>query len=327
MYLSLQEAPPMRRLFRSALVVLAVAAAAVTVATVPAAATATPTSTRLFPTTISLPNGFRPEGLAIRGLFAFSGSLVDGRIARLNLVNGEVTVLGHAPGAPSTGMKADDHGRLFVAGGPSGQARVVNAATGAVLATFQVATPNASFINDVVLTPDAAYFTDSINPTLYKLPLGRNGALPAADQVVDIPLGGDFVTGPGFNANGISRTPDGRALVIVQTNTGLLFRVDPATGVARTVDLGGQTVVNGDGIFLSGRTLFVVQNQNNLVASVRLDADGRHGTVVSRVTDARFDVPTAVAPFGNRLYLVNARFDQTPTPDTTFTVVAIHRPE
>jgi hypothetical protein len=85
-------------------------------------------------------------------------------------------------------------------------------------------------------------------------------------------------------------------------------------------------VVNGDGIFLSGRTLFVVQNQNNQVASVRLDNDARHGTVLSRVTDPRFDVPTAVAPFGNRLYLVNARFDVAPTPDTTYTVVAIARP-
>ena len=85
-------------------------------------------------------------------------------------------------------------------------------------------------------------------------------------------------------------------------------------------------MVNEDGIFLSGRTLFVVQNQNNQVASVRLDSDAQHGIVVSRVTDPRFDVPTAVAPFGNRLYVVNARFDVAPTPDTTYSVVAIPRP-
>jgi sugar lactone lactonase YvrE len=203
---------------------------------------------------------------------------------------------------------------------------VVSAADGQVLATYHLTPATGGFVNDVVITPQAAYFTDSINPTLYKLPLGRGAALPAANQVVDIPLTGDFTTVPGFNANGISRTPDGRALIIVQTATGKLFRVDPATGVARTIDLGGDTVINGDGIFHSRHTLFVVQNQNNLVASVRLDNDAEHGQVVSRVTDARFDVPTAVAPFGNRLYLVNARFDVTPTPDTTYSVVAINRP-
>jgi len=279
----------------------------------------------LFPAEISLPNGFRPEGLAIKGPFAYTGSLGDGTIARITLANGAVRLLAPGPGAPSAGMKVDDRGRIFVAGGASGEARVVDASSGAILATYHVA-GTGGFVNDVALTHDAAYFTDSVNPVLYKLPLGRGGALPAAGQVVTVPLTGDFVTQPGFNANGISRTPDGRGLLVIQSNTGLLFRVDPATGNARTVDLGGALLTNGDGILLSGLSLFVVQNQINQVATVALDRAGRHGRVVSQVTDPRFDVPTAVAEFGHRLYLVNARFDVTPTPDVTYTVVAIHRP-
>jgi sugar lactone lactonase YvrE len=60
--------------------------------------------------------------------------------------------------------------------------------------------------------------------------------------VVTIPLGGEWVQNPGFNANGIARTPDGRALIVVNSGTGALFRVDPATGVATAVDLGGESV-------------------------------------------------------------------------------------
>jgi len=40
-------------------------------------------------------------------------------------------------------------------------------------------------------------------------------------------------------------TPDGKALLIVQTATGKIFRVDPDTGVATTVDLGGYVRFEG----------------------------------------------------------------------------------
>jgi hypothetical protein len=102
--------------------------------------------------------------------------------------------------------------------------------------------------------------------------------------------------------------------------------VDPATGVTRTVDLGGELVTNGDGLLLLGRTLFVVRNQNNEVAVVSLNRAGTRGEIVDRLTDPRFDTPTTVAAFGKRLYLPNARFNVTPAPDTPYTAVAIPRP-
>jgi hypothetical protein len=96
--------------------------------------------------------------------------------------------------------------------------------------------------------------------------------------------------------------------------------------VATAIDLGGETVVNGDGLLLDGRTLYVVQNRLNQVAVIRLDRRGTAGVVQARVTDARFDVPTTVARFGDRLYLPNARFG-TPSPETaTYNAVAIPRP-
>jgi sugar lactone lactonase YvrE len=278
-----------------------------------------------FPTEIALPDGWQPEGIAINGApFAYFGSLVDGDIYRANLVTGTGSVISQGPGTPSVGLKLDHRGRLFVAGGTGGDGRVVSVATGDILASWSFAP--GGFINDVVLTKDAAWFTESTTANLYKVPLSRNGALPPPTGFVTLPLTGDFQVVPGFNANGITQTPDGRGLIIDQTATGLLFRVDPQTGNTTQIDLGGALLPNADGMLLSGRTLFVVQNANNQVAVVHLNRAGTAGTVVQTLTDPRFDVPTTVAEFGNRLYLPNARFSTPPTPTTTYTAVAIRKP-
>jgi sugar lactone lactonase YvrE len=291
---------------------------------VAAPATASRTG-EIFPTTISLPNGFRPEGVAIGVLpFAFFGSLANGDLYRVNLINGEGKIFSAGPGTPSVGLKIDLRARLFVAGGPAGNGRVVNAITGTVLASYSFATAP-TFVNDVALMPDAAWFTDSMKPVLYKVPLGPFGALPAQSAVQTVPLTGAYMHTPGFNANGIARTPDGKALLIVQSSTGTVFRVDPATGVTTTVDLGGYVVTNGDGLLTVGRTLYAVQNRDNEVAVFDLNAAGTAGSLVRIITDPRFDVPTTAAVFGPRLYLPNARFTTSPTPDTIYTANAVHR--
>lgn len=279
-----------------------------------------------FPSTLQLPDGFQPEGIATGpGPFAYFGSLADGSIHRINLVTGAGRTISDGPGTPSVGMKTDPRGRLFVAGGPAGDARVIDVRSGQTLASYQLASGQ-SFVNDVVLYDGAAWFTDSVNPVLYKLPLGPGGRLPSPDEVQRVPLSGELVYQDGFNVNGIATTPDGSALLVVQSNTGELYRVAPATGSATRVDLGGEAVPAGDGMLRHGRTLFVVQNRLNFVAQLRLAPSGLSAEVVRRINDPRFDVPTTVAAFGPRLYLPNARFDTTPNPNTEYTAVAIPRP-
>ena len=308
-------------MIRRATVLIAAAVLGSTLTAAPTLAASANPEVR-FPTSFPLPDGWQPEGVAIgAGPFGYFGSLATGSIYRVDLTTGQGQVLSAGPGTPSVGMKIDPAGRLFVAGGPAGDARVVDSRTGAVLASYRFAS-GPTFVNDVVLTGDAAWFTDSINPVLYKLPL-LDGTLPAQAQVVTLPLSGDIVYRPGFNVNGIARTPDGDALLVVQSNTGLLFRVDPATGAARTVDLGGQLLTNGDGLLTRAQTLYAVQNLLNVVAVLQLDPAGTVGRLVTRLSDPRFDVPTTVAAFGNRLYLPNARFTTPPTPTTPYSVVAI----
>jgi sugar lactone lactonase YvrE len=267
------------------------------------------------PTTVRLPDGFQPEGIAIGpGPVAYVGSLADGSIYRADLLTGRGRIVSQGPGTPSNGLKSDAAGRLFVAGGAGGDARVVDTRTGTVLASYAL---DGGFVNDVVLTEDAAWFTDSLKPVLYKVSLHHGQPSATAETV---PLTGDLVYGEGFNVNGIVRTPDGAGLIVVQSNTGGLFRVEPDTGVTHRIDV-AEPLVNGDGLLLRGRTLYVVLNRANTVAVLRLSGD--RATVVDRLTDERFDVPTTVAAFGHQLYLPNARFGTTPEPSTRYDVVAI----
>ena len=310
---------------RSRVLIAATAAAGLVLTSAGAASAASA------PTEIPLPTGFQPEGIDVGpGRVAYVGSLADGSILRADLRTGEGEVFAAPTGAPSVGLEVDDRGRLFVAGGPSGTARVVDAVTGAELARFALADPAAgTFVNDVVVTDEAAYFTDSANPVLYRVPLGRFGQLPAAEDVQTLPLTGDLAYDDDpatFEANGIETTPDRSALLVVQSGTGLLFRVDPTTGATEQVDLGGELLENGDGLTRDGRTLYAVQNRLNQVAVVRLDRDGRSGHVQERVTDERFAVPTTVARSGDRLYLPNAQFGVESPETTEYEVVSIPRP-
>ena len=276
-----------------------------------------------FPATIPLPPGWQPEGIAIgNGKTLYSGSRATGAVYKADLRTGKGTVLVEGvAGRAATGLKFN-RGRLFVSGAATGKAFIYDAKTGALIREYQLAAAP-TFINDVAVTKDAAYFTDSQQAVIFKLPLGNGGTLPAAAQRLD--LTGDFQLVAGFNLNGIVASPDGRTLIAVQSNTGKLFTIDPNTGVTRLIDLGAATVINGDGLLLHGKTLFVVQNQNNRIAVVGLAPGLGSGTINNTITSPNFDVPTTVAMFGSRLYAVNARFTTPPTPTTTYTVVQVKR--
>ena len=166
-----------------------------------------------YPDRIELPVGFLPEGITIgRAPVAYLGSRADGDIYAADLRTGQGRVISQGPGTASVGLKIDNRGLLYVAGGPSGTARVVNTRTGNYRSYTLTTLP--SFINDVVLTKRAAWFTNSLQPELYRL--SRESR-----TVTTLPLSGDWVQLPGFNANGITQTPDGRALLVVQSPTGL----------------------------------------------------------------------------------------------------------
>ncbi|MFI6939812.1 SMP-30/gluconolactonase/LRE family protein [Streptomyces sp. NPDC050418] len=278
-----------------------------------------------WPSSFRLPNGFRPEGITIgRTPHAYVGSIAHGGVYRASLATGKGAVVVPGLGAdhPTIGLKLLDSGKLLLCGGPSRELRIADPRSGrtTVLATVG---SEGTFVNDVLPLRGAAYFTDSFKPQLYRLALDRH---QNPGKVTVLPLGGDWQQGPDFTANGIERTPDGSALLMVNSfaNGGSLLRVDPRTGVAREVDLGGAKTPNGDGLLLVGRTLYVVQNRQNAVDVFELDHAGTRGRLLRRITDARFRIPTTAAAWRGRIYVPNARFDvPQPGPDTEYDVVAV----
>lgn len=277
-----------------------------------------------FPETISLPSGFQPEGIVIgRGTTIYAGSIPTGAIYAADLRTGEGAVLvPPQEGRQAIGLDFDRRTNIvYVAGGATGAAYAYDGDTGETIAVFQLTGEANTFVNDQIVAGDAVFFTDSFRPVLYRVALSRHGELSPDAEITEIPLGGEFEFVPdAFNSNGIEAARHGRDLILVNSAVGALYRVDPDTGVATTIDLGGDTMESGDGILLRGDELFVLQNSLNQIAVVDLDRKLESGRVVQVITSSRFDVPTTLDAFGNALYVVNARFGTPPTPDTPYTI-------
>jgi hypothetical protein len=268
------------------------------------------------PRSVPLPANFSPEGIAVgTGSTFYVGSLVDGDIYRGDLRSGEgARFIDAPPGRQAGGLKVDEaHHRLFVAGGLTGHAYVYDTRTGAPLADIPLTAAPATLINDVVVTKGGAYFTDSFQAFLYKVPISPDGAL-GAPETIALTGPASALIGP-FNLNGIDATPSGDLLVVGHSALGAVLTVDPDTGASQEIALTGGSLIPGtnDGILLDGRTLWVVENFANRLLEIRLAPDLASGQITSVVTNAdvggRFRVPTTVAEHGHVLAIVNGRFD------------------
>ena len=300
------------------------------------AATPIPGGGRIF----ALPaGGGFPEGVAYdetTGDF-YVGSTVDGTIYRGNVQTGTVEVfLPGQPGRVAVGLALDAGGRLFVAGGGTGTVAVYDTATRQQLLEVANALAPNTFLNDVDVSPAGdAYITDSFNPTLFRLPataippaVGTPAPVPTTDALevfVDFTTTGFDLVQSGFNANGIVSTPDGRYLLLVQTNTGALYRVDATTSETIQVDLGEGSLPGGDGMVLDGQTLYVVREGQ--ITLVTLADDYARGTVGTSFSDPSFTDPTTIARFDGCLLVVNSQFSQQQgQPQLPFTVSSVPIP-
>ena len=268
------------------------------------------------PETIDLPEGFQGEGIATGRLGTFyAGSRSDGRVARGDLQRGTSEVFVKKPLVEAaTGLKADlRHDLLWVAGAGTGMAAVYDLATGEGLVALTFTTEE-SFINDVIVTRDAAYFTNSLTPVIYRVPVSRNGDIGTPETITLSGPAAEFVDG--FNLNGIEATSDGRTLIVVNSTKGLLYAVDARSGASREIDLGDGTVPTGDGILLVGPLLLVLQNGAqtgvNQIAVVLLNLRLTGGRIIHTITSPLFETATTLARAGLTLLAVNAQFAPPP---------------
>jgi sugar lactone lactonase YvrE len=279
------------------------------------------------PSTIDLPDGFFPEGIASgHGSTFYVGSLDDGTIYRGDYRTGKGEVLTDEAGSFATvGLNVDRWGRVWAAGGTTGTGRVYDGKTGELLATYEFTGPFESFINDVIVTRKAAWFTDSGTridpdptnfqfagePRLFKVPLGRWGQLPAATSFEELPVTMPDIAFP--NLNGIETTPNNKALIVAHNVEGTLYRVDRDTGDAAEVDV-DHSFAGPDGLVRQGRNLYVVEPGANRVATVRLDRRGTSGEIKRLVTVPGGETPTTAALYRRGVYVVDARFQSMTGP-------------
>ncbi len=279
------------------------------------------------PKLIDLPNGFFPEGVESgRGTSFFVGSLLDGSIRRGDFRTGSSSVfVAGTPGSAAAGIAYEArHDRIWVAGGGplligNGDLRVYDASSGALLATYQP--PGAGLLNDVAVTRNAVYVTDSGFPRLLVIPLGTDGSLPPPSAATFLPVGGDMIQAPGINLNGI--VAENGVLLVANSTTGKLFRIDPATGVADKLDLGGADLSYPDGLELLASKLYVVRPFDNRVTVISLGARLTSGAVLGHLTDPSLDIPTTATVAAGRLWAVNLRFTTPLEPATPYWITQL----
>jgi hypothetical protein len=259
------------------------------------------------PSSIVLPNASSAEGIARgHGSTFYAGDLFRGDIFRGNIRHGTAELFIDAPsGRMAVGMAFNRrHDLLFVAGGSTGQAYVYNTRSGAPVASYALGDPASSFINDVTVTAEGAWFTNSFQAVLYFVPIDKRGT-PGDFQTLQL-SGPAADTSGDFNLNGIRAADQGRTLIVGHSGNAALYTVDPDTGASATI---AGISVGVDGIELSGKTLWVVEPFSNQISRIRLNSDLTTGTVETVITSELLQTPSTAAWFGNILAVVNAKFD------------------
>jgi sugar lactone lactonase YvrE len=259
----------------------------------------------------------------------YGGSVSDGLIYKGTLDDPTAEVF-LPPGSDgrneAIGVNVDYEGRLYIAGGSSGTLYVYDIETKALLARFE--TGEGGFINDVAISKYGdVYFTDSIRPFIYRVSEEQVEAGGGTPEAIPLTPEVDYQGFP--NANGIRVTPDGKYVIFADTNDGKLYRMVPSeVPTEREISEIGVHGLTGspDGLELSGHTLYVVNNQDELIVEVLLSGDYLGGRVVGNTTTPEFHTPTTVSLAGSRLLVANAEFFDQSEPGPPFYVVSIPRP-
>ncbi|MBW2162098.1 MAG: hypothetical protein JRH14_19400 [Deltaproteobacteria bacterium] len=294
------------------------------------------------PEAISIPIGFEGEGIelgkgheffvganSLSSLFgeAFFGiphetSELAGAIYKGNLRTGEGTILSPPTGKSVSGLSYDPRTDYLYAatgfgdlvnGNTDQGVTVYDASSGDIITEITFGDGTGIAINDCLVTRTGVYCTDSFNPNLYKVVLEKGGRLPSTPVVEVIPMPG-FEMVEGFNANGLAGDFDGRQLVIVNISSGVLYRVDTASGEASPLEIEGdeQLFPDGDGLVLDGRTLYIMQNFSDKVAVVQLSRDLTRGSFTRNIPGVGapnpLNVATTIIGFRNDLYAINTNF-------------------
>lgn len=277
--------------------------------------------------------GLQPEGIEVgKGHDFFVGGLsysewfgapisdLAGTIYKGNLRTGAGHVLVEPTGEPIAGLSYDPRTDLLYTAtnaynfGTAQAILVYDATSGARVAEFPIGVD--LILNDLLVTKQAVYCTDSAHAVLFELQLGGGGRLPESPVIEELTLHG-FHMVPGYNANGIVGQFDGKRLIVVNISSGVLYLIDTASGESVPIEIDGEEelFIDGDGLHLDGHTLYICQNFPNKIAVVHLSGDLRSGTFAGNLPSDHedpesnpLDIPTTITGFGNSIYAINTHF-------------------
>lgn len=282
------------------------------------------------PRTIELPGeSVFPEGVAYDETTGsvFVGSTDDGTIFRAGFDDATAEVF-LAPGEDGrtavTGLAVRD-GILFVAGRDTGRIFAYDIETADLVAAHDTAGGERSLINDIAVSADFAYITDSFRPVLYRSSVAGDSVgepevwIDLTDTVIEFDP-------DGFNLNGIAITDDGTTLYTVHFGTGELFRIDTATGEIQAVDLDGEQLTGGDGLEIEGSTITAIAAGD--LVTIDLDDTGLNATASTREPLDDLLFPTTVALTEDSYIIVNSQLNMTGAdnqPVTPFTLSVLER--
>jgi sugar lactone lactonase YvrE len=213
-------------------------------------------------------------------------------------------------------------GKLFVAGGTTGSIYVYAIRTGKLLARFE--TGQGGFLNDLVVTGRGdVYVTDSFRPTLWHLTPAMVMAGSGVPKSINVGPEIAYTAGQ-FNLNGIVARRDGRELIVVNTFSKSLFRIDinhPNTS-SRTITKIVAPALGGDGLLIDRGRLLVVTGSPAAVTVLKLSRHDSRARVDEVLKDPSLRGPSTIARAEDRYLVVNADFAKNTQP---YTVSALRR--
>ena len=230
----------------------------------------------------------------------FVTSTGDGTVYRGDLDRGRTKVFlrpGRDGRVNAVGARAT-RDRLIVAGGVTGYIWVYSLPEGRLVRRFSTGT--GGLINDVAVAPDGAvYLTDSNRGLIFRL--SKSSTRKRRSGTTQLSRWANLSRSPTSTyTNGVVAAGK-RHLLVVSLSTGALVRVDTKTKRVRQVNLGGASLPAGDGMALSGRTLYVV-NSGSRITQLRLSKDWLRGSVRRQITSPRLRLPTTLAVTPKRLW-------------------------
>lgn len=278
---------------------------------------------------VSRSPGILPEGIAVQrdGTMYVSsdgtGALYRGRVRDPRML--PFPAEGAGDRGSSRGVHTDARGRVFSVGGAQ---LTVHDRRGRLIATRTApAGPlGAPDLNDLVITENAVYVTDWANPLVLRARIDDDGRVGPLEPWLDIRPALPQFPARYWLLNGIVADRTGTTLLVASNGTEAVWRVDVATRDVTQLRLGGESF-GADGMVLHGRTLYAVLNFGapHGVYIAELDEGLRTGTVTHRITGEPFDLPTTLARYGCRLYVVNSQLDD-PPGEPPYTVSAVDDP-